>query len=367
MADEWHYATDGNQHGPVSASELKQLAVSGTLGPSDLVWKEGMGEWKPASRVKGLFPKSDESSKSATPPKQPPPAQANQDSLPPAQSPPPSPVSADTSDNLVMPSDPPKDPIIMAAVSFVIPWLGQIVLGQVAKGIVMFALSPFIHFTFFMLVGWIERMSGGGFDIPWWLMTPLLAGIIALDSYFVARTLKSGEPVGKWRFFPGLDKQLQSVWTADPSTLLPNRTQPDEGKLREARPKKQVIPKPDGFMPAAIAMFVPAVTAGLFAVYIFFVGFSYINRMFVLAACVSLAYNGWVIFGAFATIRLKSYKLAQITSYMTFGCWACLILGGWNLFPFIAGGMLISVPTGIWSQLVLRRDDVKAAFERSHS
>ena len=59
MADEWHYAKDGNQHGPVSASELKQLAASGTLATGDLVWKEGMDEWKPASKVKGLFFKSE--------------------------------------------------------------------------------------------------------------------------------------------------------------------------------------------------------------------------------------------------------------------------------------------------------------------
>ena len=55
MADEWHYAKDGNQLGPVSASELKQLAASGTLGPADLVWNEGMSAWKPASSVEGLI------------------------------------------------------------------------------------------------------------------------------------------------------------------------------------------------------------------------------------------------------------------------------------------------------------------------
>ena len=360
MADEWHYAKDGNQHGPVSQSELQELAKRGTLQPSDRVWKEGMPDWQPASSVKGIFPSPEK------PAKQPPPVQVN----PSPPSPPPSQHTGTSSDDLVMPSDPPKDPLIIAAVSFFVPWLGQIILGQVAKGIVMFLLSPFIHFFFFMFVGWIESMSGGGVDVPWWLMTPLLAGVIALDAFFVARTLKSGQPVGKWRFFPGIDKQLQGLWSVDSSKLLPNR----EGKGSErsqatqpVRPEKQVIPKPDGFMPAAIAMFVPAVTAGLFAVFIFFVGFSDVNRMFVLAACLSLAYNGWVIFGAFATIRLKSYKLAQITSYLTFGCWACFILGGWRLFPFIAGGMLISVPTGIWSQLVLRRDDVKAAFERPNS
>ena len=55
MAAEWHYSKDGQEHGPVSASDLKNLAKSGALLPSDLIWKEGMAEWKPASNVKGLF------------------------------------------------------------------------------------------------------------------------------------------------------------------------------------------------------------------------------------------------------------------------------------------------------------------------
>ncbi len=55
MAAEWHYSKDGQQHGPVSASDLKNLAKSGDLLPTDLIWKEGMAEWKPASNVKGLF------------------------------------------------------------------------------------------------------------------------------------------------------------------------------------------------------------------------------------------------------------------------------------------------------------------------
>lgn len=66
MAQEWHYAKDGERHGPISAEELKQLATAGDLLPSDLVWTEGKDEWKPASVIKGLFPK-DESSKTGPP------------------------------------------------------------------------------------------------------------------------------------------------------------------------------------------------------------------------------------------------------------------------------------------------------------
>ncbi|MBX9679109.1 MAG: DUF4339 domain-containing protein [Gemmataceae bacterium] len=58
MSAEWHYTKDGQQHGPMSAAELKALAQAGKLAPTDMVWKAGMAEWKVASSVKGLFPAS---------------------------------------------------------------------------------------------------------------------------------------------------------------------------------------------------------------------------------------------------------------------------------------------------------------------
>ena len=58
MADEWFYTQQGQQQGPVSAGQLKQLAISGRLLPTDLVWKEGMANWVPASSTRGLFPQS---------------------------------------------------------------------------------------------------------------------------------------------------------------------------------------------------------------------------------------------------------------------------------------------------------------------
>ena len=59
MANEWHYTLNGQPAAaPVSATQLKQLAVSGQLKPTDLVWQDGMLEWAPAGSVKGLFPTS---------------------------------------------------------------------------------------------------------------------------------------------------------------------------------------------------------------------------------------------------------------------------------------------------------------------
>lgn len=45
-----------NQSGPFTAATLKQLAANGKLLPSDLVWKDGSDDRKPASSIKGLFP-----------------------------------------------------------------------------------------------------------------------------------------------------------------------------------------------------------------------------------------------------------------------------------------------------------------------
>jgi len=56
MQQQWHYMIDGRPHGPVSSQQLIQLASSGRLQPSDLVWIEGMKPCK-AAEWKGLFQK----------------------------------------------------------------------------------------------------------------------------------------------------------------------------------------------------------------------------------------------------------------------------------------------------------------------
>jgi hypothetical protein len=56
MKPEWFYASDGRQHGPILATELKELVQQGKILQSDLVWKEGMKNWKQAATIKGLFP-----------------------------------------------------------------------------------------------------------------------------------------------------------------------------------------------------------------------------------------------------------------------------------------------------------------------
>jgi hypothetical protein len=87
MADaaEWYYSVGGQRSGPVTGADLKQLAQAGKLGPDDLVWKDGMPEWRPAAKVKGLLP--------------PPPPRTGPPDLPPAGGPPPIPTSRTSGSN----------------------------------------------------------------------------------------------------------------------------------------------------------------------------------------------------------------------------------------------------------------------------
>ena len=55
MSTQWCYSKHGQQQGPVSSEQLKRLAASGQLQPSDLVWQQGMGQRVEARKVKGLF------------------------------------------------------------------------------------------------------------------------------------------------------------------------------------------------------------------------------------------------------------------------------------------------------------------------
>jgi uncharacterized Tic20 family protein len=64
MATQWFYTEDGEQRGPVGFEELKSRAEQESLRPDDLVWGEGMPQWKPAAQVEGLY----DSPRTAPPP-----------------------------------------------------------------------------------------------------------------------------------------------------------------------------------------------------------------------------------------------------------------------------------------------------------
>ena len=59
MANQWYYSQQKQRLGPVTDQQLKQLATSGQLRPTDLVWKKGLENWVAAQKVKGLFPEPD--------------------------------------------------------------------------------------------------------------------------------------------------------------------------------------------------------------------------------------------------------------------------------------------------------------------
>lgn len=55
MSEQWYF-TKGNQHtGPVDFTKLKELATTGQIAATDLVWKAGMLTWLPASELPGLL------------------------------------------------------------------------------------------------------------------------------------------------------------------------------------------------------------------------------------------------------------------------------------------------------------------------
>jgi hypothetical protein len=51
---QWYYSKNGTQLGPIGDEEIKAKVASGEIAPTDLVWKDGMGDWLPSSQVAEL-------------------------------------------------------------------------------------------------------------------------------------------------------------------------------------------------------------------------------------------------------------------------------------------------------------------------
>jgi hypothetical protein len=51
---DWYYAKNRQQLGPVDDGAIRQLAQSGQLASSDLVWRDGMAQWTAAAQVPEL-------------------------------------------------------------------------------------------------------------------------------------------------------------------------------------------------------------------------------------------------------------------------------------------------------------------------
>lgn len=50
----WFYTSNGNQKGPIPQEQLITLIRTGEVKGTDLVWKVGMNDWTPSSRVAEL-------------------------------------------------------------------------------------------------------------------------------------------------------------------------------------------------------------------------------------------------------------------------------------------------------------------------
>jgi hypothetical protein len=55
----WYYTLDNrNRLGLLTSEQLRQLAPAGTIRPESMVIPESGGKWVPATKLKGLFPKT---------------------------------------------------------------------------------------------------------------------------------------------------------------------------------------------------------------------------------------------------------------------------------------------------------------------
>src|SRR5947207_14067862 len=56
MAIEWFVTKDGKtKQGPFSVEQLGEMAASGELLATDMVWNQGLSGWQKAERIPGFF------------------------------------------------------------------------------------------------------------------------------------------------------------------------------------------------------------------------------------------------------------------------------------------------------------------------
>ena len=48
---QWYIARDGNQHGPLTDVEMQTFVAHSYLRPTDLLWRPGMDDWQPATKI----------------------------------------------------------------------------------------------------------------------------------------------------------------------------------------------------------------------------------------------------------------------------------------------------------------------------
>ena len=101
MAESWHYKLMGEEIGPISSQQLKELAQNGTIDFDTPLRKSSSDSWNRASKVRGLFDGPNDAPQDS----------AHEDHAEPNSAPsPPSPPDIETS--TTSPSDHPNPPSI---------------------------------------------------------------------------------------------------------------------------------------------------------------------------------------------------------------------------------------------------------------
>lgn len=82
MADNWHYAENGQKIGPLSEASFRELLMQGKITRKSLVWTSGMKEWQPLEKTpQALQLLPTEKPTANMPDENPPQAAAQEDSL----------------------------------------------------------------------------------------------------------------------------------------------------------------------------------------------------------------------------------------------------------------------------------------------
>jgi hypothetical protein len=93
------------------------------------------------------------------------------------------PAPAGGGGDLVYPTQPPKDPVLIAILNLVVAGcLGYFMIGQKMKGIVA-------------VIAWVLGLCSFG------IVSGIVAIVAAIDGYLQAQHLKANMPVAQWTFF----------------------------------------------------------------------------------------------------------------------------------------------------------------------
>ena len=323
IASEWYYSKAGEQHGPMTASELNELAKSGELSPADLVWKEGMSEWKPAHSINGLL----------TATKTPPP--------PPSSS---SPQASPAETIMLEAKRWFRDPILIAVLSLLLPPLGQFIIGQRIKAVVILLMAPVIHGVL-STIDWYF-LHGSGWYFRWFLLPPAYCVLVAADAYLLAKRIQDGGTVGEWEF-----------------AMIPSSS----AVANESKPAKVVEPKPAGLIPSLVAMTIVTSMAFLWGVYGFFsLGPSGMRDLTGFFVCISIGYNALVAAMLWLTKAQKNHPMIVIANRMVFANWVPFLFTRVPL-GITMMGCILSIAAAAWGHFVIQRGDVKDYFDRKES